>query len=237
MNLEEYAHVTSHDLQEPIRKIRTFNSILKNKIKDNEPAGKLVEKIESAAARMTTLIKDVLEYSEVSDDKGRFKKVNLDDTLEKVEQDLELLITEKNARITSEKMGHLMAVPAQMYQLFSNLIKNGIKFNANSPIIKISSSDVKGKDLNTSFGADSKSLYRKIEVADNGIGIEEEQKEKIFRPFKRLHSKDAYSGTGIGLALCKRITEIHDGFIEVHKNEDDGATFTVYLPLNQNKAD
>lgn len=233
MNLEEYAHVTSHDLQEPIRKIRTFNSMLKNKINGNEAAGKLSEKIENSAARMTTLIKDVLEYSEVSDGKGRFKKVDLDDTLDKIQQDFELLINEKKARISSKKLGNLNAVPAQMYQLFSNLIKNALKFNDGHPIIKISISEVLGSDLNTSFGAETQTVYKQIAFADNGIGIDEEQTEKFFRPFKRLHSKDTYSGTGIGLALCRRITEIHNGFIEVRKNSNGGCTFTVYMPKGE----
>ena len=233
MNLEEYAHITSHDLQEPIRKIRTFNSMLKSKIKDNEPAERLAEKIENSAARMTSLIKDVLEYSEVSNSENKFKQVDLNSMLEKIEQDLELLISENRAQVNSVDLGTLIAVPAQIYQLLSNLIKNGIKFNTKNPIINITGSIVKGKELKTTFKADARKRYKKIEIIDNGIGIEEDQVEQIFRPFKRLHSKDAYVGTGIGLALCKRIVEIHQGFIEVNNNENDGATFTVYLPIKQ----
>lgn len=120
-----------------------------------------------------------------------------------------------------------------MYQLFSNLIRNGMKFNEKNPIIEITASDVKGTSLTELFASKPKITYRKIEFSDNGIGIEDAQKEKIFKPFKRLHSKSDYSGTGIGLALCKRITEIHNGFINVKTNKKEGSTFTVYLPTSQ----
>ena len=232
-NLEDYAHITSHDLQEPVRKIRTFNSMLKGKIGQNEPAEKLIDKIEDSASRMTSLIKDILEYSKVSEDKTDFAKVDLNAKLKKIEQDLELLISEKNATIIADDLGSIKAMSTQIYQLFSNLIKNGIKFNDNTPVIKILSEDVKGSTLSAIFISLPKAVYKKIQFIDNGIGIDQSQADTIFKPFSRLHSKSKYSGTGIGLALCKRIVDIHHGHISVTPNENGGANFTVYLPVNQ----
>jgi PAS domain S-box-containing protein len=233
MNLEEYAHITSHDLQEPLRKIRTFNSILKDKVQGNEPAEKLVDKIEKSGARMTSLINNILDYSRVSEGTTRFKKVDLNYTLEKVQQDLELVIFEQGATINSNDLGIVKGAGTQMYQLFSNLIKNGIKFNKNKPVITINATDVKGTSLKDLFDSRPRATYKKIEFMDNGIGIDDAQKEKIFKPFKRLHSRNDYSGTGIGLALCKRIIEIHKGFINVKDNKDGGSVFTVFLPVAQ----
>ena len=234
-NLVDYAHITSHDLQEPVRKIRTFNSMLKDKIIGNDSAERLVDKIENSANRMTNLIKDILEYSKVSEDNTEFAKVDLNAKLKKIEQDLELLISEKNATIIAQDLGSIKTMSTQIYQLFSNLIKNGIKFNANRPIIKILAEDVKGSTLTGIFESSANVTYKKIQFIDNGIGIDEHQKTKIFKPFSRLHSKSQYSGTGIGLALCKRIIDLHHGHITVTKNEKEGANFTVYLPINQTR--
>lgn len=233
MNLEEYAHITSHDLQEPVRKIRTFNSILKDKVKGNESAEKLVDKIEKSGARMTSLINNILDYSRVSEGTTSFNKIDLNHKLDKVKQDLELVIAEKGVTIKSNDLGQIKGASTQIYQLFSNLIKNGIKFNKNEPVIHIKATEIKGASLKKLFDSNPMAMYKKIEFADNGIGIDDAQKAKIFKPFKRLHSKSDYSGTGIGLALCKRITEIHNGFIDVKDNKKGGSTFTVYLPVSQ----
>jgi len=234
VNLEEYAHVTSHDLQEPIRKIRTFNSILRNKVQDNEPAVKLVDKIEKSATRMTILISDVLEYSEASSELANFETIELDEALKKIQLDLELLISESKAKISVKSLGTIEAIPTQINQLFSNLIKNAIKFNENRPLIKISAEEVSGKDIEGFANAKSEKMYKIIKISDNGIGIAEAQREKVFKPFKRLHSKESYSGTGIGLALCSRIAEIHSGYIAIDKDSANGTTIIVCFPLQQN---
>ncbi|WP_149275659.1 CheR family methyltransferase [Pareuzebyella sediminis] len=231
LSLEEYAHITSHDLQEPVRKIRTFNSMLRPKIDDNEAAVKLVDRIESSAERMTSLIKDILEYSKVSEGNVDFDTVDLDDVVQKIEQDLELLISENEVTINSDNLGSIEAVPTQIYQLFSNLIKNSIKFNDNKPKITIKSSEIQGKDLDEDIDVFPDLIYKKLLFIDNGIGIAEAQRDKIFKPFQRLHSKTAYSGTGIGLSLCRRIAEIHKGHIRVGRNSGSGAIFEVYLPI------
>lgn len=235
MNLEEYAHVTSHDLQEPVRKIRTFNSILKDKIKGNEKAIQLSEKIEGSAERMTQLIKDVLEYSKLANGTLKFKKTDLNQVLDKVISDLELMIEERHAQIKADTLGTIEALPTQMHQLFSNLLKNSIKFNEAEPRIKINASETVGAEIkeNTAIAPETKLV--KMEFSDNGIGIDPEQSTKIFKPFGRLHSKDDYGGTGIGLALCKRIVQLHQGHIAVKRNKSKGSTFTVYLPLRQKK--
>ncbi|NNE76335.1 MAG: hypothetical protein HKN31_04605, partial [Pricia sp.] len=159
--------------------------------------------------------------------------VNLDEILVGIEQDLELLISESNVKINAEPLGSIQAVPTQIYQLFSNLIKNAIKFNENEPVLTISATTIEGKAMSLSLNGRPDVIYKKLQFTDNGIGIDTIHQDKIFKPFKRLHSRNEYSGTGIGLALCKRITEIHQGFIEVDKNAKEGSTFTVYLPLNQ----
>ncbi|MBK6263913.1 PAS domain S-box protein [Marivirga sp. S37H4] len=233
ISLEEYAHVASHDLQEPLRKITTFGSILKNRMDDPAAISKYIDKINSSAARMGHLIKDILDYSKISESSLDKSEVDLNVILEGIEIDLELEIKEKNAKIEFGDLGMVTANEVHITQLFSNLIKNAIKYNVNEPKITISAKDMQGAQLPAHLPAESNRKYKQIKMSDNGIGIAEEHYLMIFQPFKRLHSKSEYSGTGIGLAICRRIVEIHEGFIEVESKEGEGSTFVIYLPLNK----
>ena len=232
MNLEEYAYVASHDLQEPVRKIRTFNSLLFDKKDDGAAVVKYSEKIESSAERMTNLIRNILDYSSLNNMQYETEMVDLDQLLEELERDLELTIDENDAHVTAGNLGKVHGIRVQLFQLFSNLIRNSIKFNDNTPKITVDVEVIKGKKVPKKFKADENLDYKKLIFTDNGIGFDTAHTEDIFKPFKRLHSKMDYSGTGIGLAICKRIVDIHKGFIDVKSEKGKGSKFHVYLPVN-----
>ena len=233
MNLESYAHIASHDLQEPVRKIRTFNSFLLNQSDKPETVVKYAKKIESSAERMTTLIKDILDYSKLTSSAGKMEEIDLNEILEEIKGDLELFMEERGGTIEIDDLGEIRGMGSLLIQLFSNLIKNGIKYNENAPKIKISSDEITGKELSPQFNVHKNRKYKALKFNDNGIGIDPEQFDTIFEPFKRLHSKSEYTGTGIGLAICKRIVDLHDGFITVESKKGEGTCFTVYLPLRK----
>ncbi len=235
ISLEEYAHVASHDLQEPLRKITTFISILKSKINDPEATTNYLAKINTSAQQMRHLIKDILEYSRLSESAMVMVNVDLENLIQGIESDLELMILEKNATIDWKKLGDIKANKVHMQQLFTNIIKNALKYNNNeTPKILITSSEIKGTTVPAYFAADKELAYKRIKVKDNSIGFDVENKEMIFKPFKRLHSKSLYAGTGIGLSICRRIAEIHQGFIDVESEEGKGSTFIIYMPIHKN---
>ncbi|WP_047545528.1 CheR family methyltransferase [Psychroserpens sp. Hel_I_66] len=231
MNLEEFAYMASHDLKEPLRKIRTFNSLIISEDTDRETVSKYASRIEHSAERMTSLIDNILEYSKVEGDANKSEKVNLDEIFDQVFSDLSIMIEEQNVVINKDDLGTIKGVPIRMYQLFSNLIKNSVKFNNNEPVIEISTSLVNGKLVPKRFKAKAKKEFKKIEFKDNGIGLDIDKKDYIFKPFKRLNSSSDYSGTGIGLAICKRIMDLHGGFIDVESEKGKGASFILYFPV------
>lgn len=224
--LEEFAYITSHDLQEPIRKIQTFTQLIKQHISDRHYTENYLHKISVASVRMSMLIKDILEYAHLLQKNGDLQKTDLNAVLEGVREDLELLIAERHVELRAlNVLPVLPAVRVHMQQLFTNLINNAIKFSANNPIIEISS-----HVLTIEVGREHllPGNYNCLTFKDNGIGFEQKYAEEIFKPFKRLtsHAK----GTGIGLALCHKIIENHGGSIEVSSQPGVGTTFTVYLP-------
>ena len=231
--LVAFNYVASHDLQEPLRKIQTFVSRLSDKDKENlsDSGNEYMERITSSVERMRILIEDLLQYSRTTKNEKVFETINLNILLDNAKIDLVQQIEENNAKIENQNLPELKVIPFQIQQLFINLISNSLKYSkANvAPQIKISCKLVAAIDEEL-LSVQSKNKFHKITFKDNGIGFEQEYAEKIFILFNRLHNKNEYKGTGIGLAICKKIVENHRGFIYATAKPNVGATFTIYLP-------
>jgi light-regulated signal transduction histidine kinase (bacteriophytochrome) len=225
-DLQQFAHVTSHDLKEPIRKIKMYSSRIQDEYQHllPEKGNVFLNKIQSASNRVFSMIEGILSYSTLASADDPAVMVDLNDVLKNIESDLEVLIEEKNATLLIEQLPHVNGVPVLLYQLFYNLVNNALKFSKiiEPPVIIIQYSSVKLDGSN----------FAKISLADNGIGFDQEQSEKIFITFTRLNSKDQYEGTGLGLTLCKKIVQRHGGFISANGVENKGAEFIVLLPLS-----
>ena len=233
--LAQYAFLASHDLQEPLRKILTFSRIIREKfLVGQTEAHDQMDKVIASTVRMRDLIHDLLNHSNLSG-KSQFATIDLSVILENTLSDLELSIREKNARIVAGKMPVLQAVPGQIRQIFQNLISNALKFSRQEPTpeIHIWSEFIDKKDLDAPAG--SKGAFVRIQVQDNGIGFDEAYRDKIFTIFQRLHGRSEYEGTGIGLAIVKKIVEKHNGLIGARSKEGEGATFVLVLPLQQSE--
>ncbi len=231
--LEQFAYVASHDLQEPLRKIQVFTGLLKKNLDDPEQAEKFFEKITNAAQRMSDLIESILKYSRVSPSAMEIRPVDLNNILLMVKSDLEFVIEEKHAVIEYSDLPGIDAIESQIHQLFLNLLTNSLKFADKPPVITIQSSILKGEEINAEFPLVAELEYTEIIFKDNGIGFEPEEAAKIFNIFMRLNGQ-RFAGSGIGLALCKRIVENHHGFIKASGEPGIGATFYIYLPLKAN---
>ena len=235
-DLESFAYISSHDLQEPLRKIQTFISIILDSDYENlSDRGKsYFVRVESAAARMKNLITDLLTYSRTSAVDKNFEKVNLQELLEEIQGDFIDTLEEKNGSISVENMPNVDGISFQLRQLFVNLISNSIKFAKEGipPQISITQKLVNGQDLNDAQLYKNQN-YLEITLKDNGIGFSQEYASKIFEVFQRLHAKGTYDGTGIGLAICKKIIDKHHGVISAKSDSVEGATFTIILPLEQ----
>ena len=233
--LDHFAFIASHDLQEPLRKIRTFIDILINThTKEiNADAGEYLTKIERSAVRMQMLINDILTFSRFSNNQERFVHTNLHETLQDSLSDLEIIIEEKKAIIKNTPLPTLNVVPSMMIQLFQNLLSNALKFSKKNvePVIEIFCNKIKGNAIpNINLELEEKEFYA-ISFKDNGIGFEEEYADKIFVIFKRLHSNYDFEGTGIGLAICKKIVDKHSGHIYANSIMGEQSTFTVAFPV------
>lgn len=232
LDLEQFAWIASHDLQEPLRKVRVFTGMLK---KGNLPAMELVEKIDASTARMGKLIQDVLDFSRLSTPEALFAPVNLDLAVQEVLTDFELLITEKNARLYYQALPVIQGIPLQINQLLTNLISNALKFShpQRIPEIAITAAEATTAELAGYPELSEAKKYCILQVKDNGIGFGQEHAQQIFNIFQRLHSREAFAGTGIGLALCKKIVLNHQGSIYAEAIPGEGAVFTVLLPFEQ----
>jgi signal transduction histidine kinase/CHASE3 domain sensor protein len=231
--LASFNHVASHDLQEPLRKIQTFISRVSDEDKAvlSDSAKNYINKIEVSAKRMRVLIDDLLLFSRTNTTKKEFLKTNLSELLENAESELTEIIEEKGAVIVASKLPKLSVIPYQIEQLFINLIGNSLKYSQpNSiPSIIIESDRVTASDYPELLEQATKKFH-KITFTDNGMGFDPQFKETIFVLFQRLHSKTDYPGTGIGLAICKKIVENHKGHIKADSTPNKGSVFTVFLP-------
>ncbi len=233
--LEQYVHVSSHDLQEPLRKIRIYSEMILTRDHDQltESAKTHFAKINAAAERLSRSLKDLLNFNSVNKE-DRYESVDLNEIIKMAENDLELVIAQKNASITYVHMPAIRAIPVQMHQLFYNLLNNALKFSKseNPPQIEIRTNIISSQNAQQYHYLDGSKKYVEIVVKDNGVGFEQSNAEKIFNMFQRLHDRRVFSGTGIGLALCKKVVQNHGGRIWASSAPGKGATFHVILPRN-----
>jgi signal transduction histidine kinase len=230
--LQQYASVASHDLSEPLRKIITFGTILQDRFLKDQPAANELIKVINSTQRMRTLIDDLLNFSKLSAE-TQFIPTDLNEVLQDVINDLELSIQEKNATINISSLPVIAAIPGQMRQMFQNILSNALKFGKDDcpTEINISFDSTNERSFTSSFVENGK--YLRIYIRDNGIGFDNIFSGKIFTLFQRLHGKGKYEGTGIGLAIVKKIVDKHNGLIDAEGSEDEGATFTILLPYAQ----
>lgn len=233
IELQSFVYVSSHDLQEPLRKIQTFISRMMEteQMKFTTNAKEYFERINLAAKRMQSLIQDLLEYAKTNLTDKVFILKNLQELAEEVKEDYSELILETNAVVTIHNLCEAKVIPFQFRQLLYNLLGNALKFSKPgiAPHVIIKGSHIQGQRIKD-LGANPESNYCHICISDNGIGFGMEYKERIFEVFQRLHSKAAYSGTGIGLAIVKKIVENHSGIITAKGVLNEGAIFDIYIP-------
>ncbi|PBJ05432.1 ATP-binding protein [Flavobacterium sp. ACN6] len=235
-DLAQFAYIASHDLQEPLRKIITFSQLMQSSLGENitDKVQAYMDKIVHSTERMKALISDVLNYSRLAKTDEQFTQVSLNEIAGHLAADYDLLIEQKNAKLVIGDLPVIKANAVQMSQLFRNLIGNALKFSQTDkePIITISAVEAALSDLDKLQIFKTNRKYYKIEVRDNGIGFEPEYVDRIFQIFQRLHSKSQYEGTGIGLAMCRKIVQNHGGDIYAESQLGQGAVFTILLPEN-----
>ncbi|RZJ73973.1 ATP-binding protein [Flavobacterium sp.] len=230
--LQEFNYISSHDLQEPLRKIQTFVSRIQDSESGqfSEKALTYFDKIRESANRMRELINDLLSYSQTDQDKSKFEVVDLREVVEEVVDDLDEEIVKKSAKVEIGEMCQATVVPFQFSQLFYNIIGNSLKYSSKdrSPEIKIESKLVENLNPENPDLGDGK--YCRIRISDNGIGFSQKYADRIFELFQRLHTKSEFSGTGVGLAIVKKIVENHKGVISAKGTLDVGAQFEILIP-------
>lgn len=233
-DLHQFASIASHDLQEPLRKIQIFSSLMKDKENDLAPdIRKYLDKIVESSGRMKNLIVDILNYSRLSANISRVENTDLNEVVNEIIEDFELIINEKKAIIRVNDLPVINVKRGQIRQVFQNIISNALKFSkpGEPPLIEIFSTRISQKSFDAEQNEDG--LFYLISIKDNGIGFDEKYVNNIFDLFERLHSKDTYEGTGIGLAIAKKIIEKHHGLITASSKTGGGAEFKIILPISQ----
>lgn len=231
--LESFNYIASHDLQEPLRKIRIFASrFTEQSGMLPEAARNSIEKVVSSAARMQNLIRDLIDFSHLTSSAKSFETVQLATIIEEICVSLRDSFENEKVIFKISQLPDIQGIPFQVSQLFTNLIENAVKYRREGVIPEVTvNCRTVGLTENCELMVDIPGNYLEISVQDNGIGFDSEQKENIFELFKRLHSKDKYAGTGIGLAICKKIVANHAGFIKAKSTPGSGSCFFVYLPI------
>jgi PAS domain S-box-containing protein len=238
--LEDFANVASHDLQEPLRKVRAFGDLLRSKSGRalDDQGGDYLDRMQGAAARMQTLITDLLSLSRVTTQGQPLVSVDLNVVTHEVLSDLVISIEESGGEVEVGALPTIEADPTQMQQLLQNLVGNALKYHRDGvpPVVKIRSRLLNGVN-GQATGESASEDFCEITVADNGIGFDEIYAERIFTVFQRLHGRESYDGTGIGLAICRKIAERHGGHVTATSCPESGSTFTVTLPILQGRAE
>lgn len=234
VDLEQFAYVASHDLQEPLRKIQSFSQLLISRFAEELPgqAQDYLNRMERAATRMRTLVTDLLTFSRVSTRSKPFTEIDLEKEILDVISDLEIRIKETGGEIKTNGLPRLQGDPSQIRQLLLNIIGNGLKFHRPEipPVININSRIFNKRDSGLSY-RDINML--ELIITDNGIGFDNKYAERIFEPFQRLHGVNEYDGSGIGLAICKKIVDRHQGKLSARSTPGEGTSFIIELPLQQ----
>lgn len=230
--LDQFAYVASHDLQEPLRKIQVFSDKIMLKSNQDEETEKYFKKIIGSSRRMQSLINDLLSFSRHSMSSSDFKKTDLKAVLYEVINELEIEIEKTKAVITIKKLPEIWGIPSLLQQLFYNLLGNALKFRKKDipPIVTVSVGKKRTEDIAAFIKNDGADNYYIITVTDNGIGFDDQYANEIFMVFKRLHSYHEFEGSGVGLSICKKIVEKHNGFITASSEPGKGSVFTIGFP-------
>ncbi|MBC8153135.1 MAG: PAS domain-containing protein, partial [Bacteroidetes bacterium] len=235
-NLEQFAYIASHDLQEPLRKVTAFGDVLQDQFASvlGETGGDIVQRMQSAAGRMQILIKDLLAYSRVASKRDPFKPIDINQIVADVLVDLETVIQEKAAVVVMESLPRMPGDAIQIRQLFQNLLSNALKFSRPglAPTIRIDCRLARGHEFDIVPDVESRRRFYCLDVIDNGIGFEPKHAERIFQVFQRLHTRSQYAGTGIGLAIVQKVVDNHKGYILAESQPGRGTTFRILLPAD-----
>ncbi len=235
--LDQFAYMASHDLQEPLRKIQMFSDKIIVKKGQDEETERYFSKIMNASRRMQSLINNLLDFSRHSVSSSDYRKTDLNNLVSETLNELEMEIEKSKATIHYSNLPVISAVPGLIQQLFSNILSNAIKFRKKTEdlVIDIKAEKLKNGEAVLFNGKNEGASYHKLTISDNGIGFDNKHNQEIFKVFKRLHNYQEFEGTGVGLSICKKIVEKHGGNISAESEIDKGSTFTIVLPETQPK--